>query len=84
MATWSKAGVGGYLLVGIVCSTSAVGMDVVSCVCCVCCQYRYVHRDVHSFRRVLPNVMCAESVIANPLRGSHDPDSGKRARVNIY
>jgi hypothetical protein len=28
--------------------------------------------------------MCAACVIANPLRGDYDPESGKSARVNIY
>ena len=41
---------------------------------------------MHSSREVLPTVVCPMSGIAMPVRGDHDPESGRRAREkkNVY
>ena len=50
----------------------------VSCECCVLSD-RGLCRADHLSRGVLPNVVCPISMIAKPLRGGQDPESGQRA-----
>jgi len=81
VATLSREWVCGRSIPGIAGSNPTGGMDV--CLCCVVvvrCQVDTSASGRYSSTGVLPSVVRPMSLIAKPIKGGYDPESGRSTR----